>query len=134
MLVGYVKQYGLVPTEAQKERARMWVKALRQGGYRQGTAYLRSDERYCCLGVAREVLFPDAEWDEGDQLLTPEELETLGVTKPFQDYLVRLNDGEQQEGDPGCYLDAEGYEQARALSFEAIARVVEVEYGLGEGA
>jgi len=32
-----------------------WIKALESGRYKQGTGYLRKDDRYCCLGVACEV-------------------------------------------------------------------------------
>jgi hypothetical protein len=35
--------------------ARKWVKALRSGKYEQTTHQLKSDEGYCCLGVACEV-------------------------------------------------------------------------------
>jgi len=28
-----------------------WVDALRSGGYQQGRNYLRTDNRFCCLGV-----------------------------------------------------------------------------------
>lgn len=37
---------------------RLWLKALRSGGYKQGTGQLkrgRKDPRHCCLGVLEEV-------------------------------------------------------------------------------
>jgi len=35
-----------------KKRIRnLWVKALRSGDYRQGTAGLRAENMFCCLGV-----------------------------------------------------------------------------------
>lgn len=33
-----------------------WVEALRSGKYKQGSGYLRSGDRFCCLGVACDVL------------------------------------------------------------------------------
>jgi hypothetical protein len=32
-----------------------WVEALRSGKYKQGKAYLRKGDKYCCLGVACEL-------------------------------------------------------------------------------
>lgn len=41
-----------------------WLKALRSGKYKQGTAYLRStNDRYCCLGVLLDVA--GVEWRGG---------------------------------------------------------------------
>jgi hypothetical protein len=35
--------------------AKKWVKALRSGKYKQGKNYLRTGDRFCCLGVACEL-------------------------------------------------------------------------------
>ena len=37
-----------------------WVKALRSGKYQQGRTCLRSDDRYCVLGVLLDTIDPDA--------------------------------------------------------------------------
>lgn len=37
------------------ENARLWVKALRSGEYKQGKHRLRIGEEYCCLGVACDL-------------------------------------------------------------------------------
>jgi hypothetical protein len=43
-------------TDAQKDKLREWVKALRSGTYTQGKELLRtSDGGYCCLGVLCEL-------------------------------------------------------------------------------
>lgn len=34
---------------------REWLKALRGGEYRQGQSYLKSGNKYCCLGVLASV-------------------------------------------------------------------------------
>ena len=38
------------------ENQTKWVEALRSGKYKQGRQYLNQDGKYCCLGVACEVL------------------------------------------------------------------------------
>lgn len=49
--VAYREQVMLGPLQT------IWVEALESGKYPQGTAQLKSyDGRYCCLGVAREVI------------------------------------------------------------------------------
>lgn len=35
--------------------AKKWVEALRSGKYEQGTRYLKSENKYCCLGVLCEI-------------------------------------------------------------------------------
>lgn len=40
-----------------KENLRKWVRALRSGAYEQGKGYMRSNEGYCCLGVAMDIAF-----------------------------------------------------------------------------
>ena len=42
-------------TKVHKNRIRKWVAALRSGEFKQGRGWLRSDDRYCCLGVGCEV-------------------------------------------------------------------------------
>ena len=54
-------------TEEQKERNRLWVKALRSGDYLQGDGQLHRtdtepDESFCCLGVACDIA---AQYNEG---------------------------------------------------------------------
>ncbi len=41
--------------EEQKEHRRLWVEALRSGKYQQGDGVLRSDGKFCCLGVACDI-------------------------------------------------------------------------------
>lgn len=44
-----------------KEFKKRWIKALRSGEYKQGRRVLNSvdDDKYCCLGVACELLVKD---------------------------------------------------------------------------
>lgn len=40
-----------------KDRLRMWTRALKSGQYAQGDGYMRSNSGYCCLGVAMDIAF-----------------------------------------------------------------------------
>lgn len=37
-----------------------WVEALRSGEYKQGKYLLKKGDKFCCLGVACDLLAPDA--------------------------------------------------------------------------
>lgn len=37
-----------------------WLVALRSGRYEQGRSYLRSEDRFCCLGVLCDLVNPEA--------------------------------------------------------------------------
>ena len=41
--------------EEQKENRKKWVDALRLGEYKQAKQALKTDEGYCCLGVACDI-------------------------------------------------------------------------------
>ena len=43
----------------KKTNKKIWVRALRSGQYKQGSGYLCRDGKYCCLGVAFDVLVDD---------------------------------------------------------------------------
>lgn len=66
------------------ENQQKWVDALRSGKYKQGRAYLKYGNGYCCLGVACDISSL-SQWDYGDRymgcgvLLPPEVVEWLGV-------------------------------------------------------
>lgn len=52
----------------KKRIKNLWLKALRSGEYRQGTAGLRFEDSFCCLGVLcdlhAEIAFVNWEYDE----------------------------------------------------------------------
>jgi hypothetical protein len=42
--------------QVNKDRMRMWTRALKSGQYEQGKGFMRtSDNKYCCLGVAIDL-------------------------------------------------------------------------------
>lgn len=113
--------------ELEIREARLtWVSALRSGRYAQGEAHLRSsNDKYCCLGVAHEVLGGEwtAELDYGTYrtvrinafgldgsgsagILEHPAFERLGLNHSDHSTLTRLND-------------------IHKLSFQDIADVVE---------
>ncbi len=44
------------------EIAMKWVEALRSGNYKQGTGYLKNNDKFCCLGVLCDIS-QLGEWD-----------------------------------------------------------------------
>ena len=49
-------------TREQHARNERWIKALRSGDYQQGTGRLKGHgERFCCLGVACQLLIDEGE-------------------------------------------------------------------------
>lgn len=72
-----------------------WIAALRSGEYRQGKHYLREGSRFCCLGVACNLIDPGAweydEWREEDTQIPSAVAASIGLgTERF--YLADLND------------------------------------------
>lgn len=84
---------------------RRWVEALESGKYEQGMGQLRnSNNRYCCLGVACDVNDPTL-WDgvdmgwykgEGDEELSDNLLNKLGLTSDDQCNLIDMNDNQRK--------------------------------------
>lgn len=42
---------------------RVWLRALRSKKYKQGTGELHPDNKFCCLGVLCDVLYPNS-WQD----------------------------------------------------------------------
>ncbi|HSW91758.1 MAG TPA: hypothetical protein VLG09_03880 [Candidatus Saccharimonadales bacterium] len=75
-----------------------WIKALRSGKYKQGSAHLydAATESYCCLGVLAEIEVGSvdaARRPTGEEFLAPQFLERFGLTEDEQRHLSKLNDG-----------------------------------------
>jgi hypothetical protein len=78
-----------------------WVAALRSGEYQQCTGKLRSDQGFCCLGVALDLI-DHAEWES--QHWRDIYLKDIGPTAPVIGIqrdtaysLAEMNDGESCE-------------------------------------
>lgn len=99
----------------QEAFKKLWVEALRSDVYEQGRGCLRQGDKYCCLGVALDVLDHDAwvkkeyrnasgeyeyAWDKGHThslaIIDFEICSEIGLTEFFQMELVVMNDGKQE--------------------------------------
>jgi hypothetical protein len=108
-----------------------WVAALRSGEYKQGTNYLRKEDRFCCLGVLCDLAvkakvvswepLPTVDvWDCGNLLaILPDEVQRWAGLK---------------KGDPEVIVDGseKGTMLSRAndvllLKFPAIADLIEAQ-------
>lgn len=49
----------LLKTEQDLQEFKTWIEALRSGKYKQTQGRLERDNKFCCLGVACEVLIPE---------------------------------------------------------------------------
>jgi len=65
------------------ENKAKWLEALRSGEYKQGSYALHKSDRFCCLGVAIEVL-TDLEWEDCDD---PSDFEDRKQVKGFEEIL-----------------------------------------------
>ena len=67
----------------KEELRKQWTAALRSGAYRQGTEYLCSNGRYCCLGVLAEIYNKDQPLEEqqsmGDTVLDGHICDQVGL-------------------------------------------------------
>ena len=87
-----------------RELVQAWVAALRSGEYAQGCKALHpSEDEYCCLGVAHDLLVKrgEAGWvrDPGeggvhvvDQYLPDDEAALFGLKRSQMEYLAKAND------------------------------------------
>ena len=83
----------------KKLKAR-WIKALESGRYKQGKGRLKKEDRYCCLGVLREVYspnYPKGEMGIDAGLLSSRLSAELGISKETQCELAHMNDGDDRE-------------------------------------
>jgi hypothetical protein len=73
--------------EQIKENRERWCAALRSGEYTQGAGALRTDEGFCCLGVAANELNPNG-WEFSDEHSTwahDDAYHELGEAKTLSD-------------------------------------------------
>lgn len=81
-------------TKEQADNRINWLLALRSGEWKQGVGELRNHDRYCCIGVACDVL--------GKKLATVSDahsgyklfMEQLNIYNDFKEKLIDLNDKE----------------------------------------
>lgn len=119
-----------------KTRIRAWVKALREGKYKQATDALRQGSRYCCLGVACDLYRKETgngRWDRDAfvlhgnaelAVLPPSVAAHLGVTvNPRLKLVAAVRDpyNRKRTGDAATLNDD-------GASFDEIADMIERTY------
>jgi hypothetical protein len=73
--------------EEQKENRREWTNALRSSEYKQTTGCLKSDDCYCCLGVACSVAGLEFQYSEDSkEYFTGEEEEGSNLPIELLDF------------------------------------------------
>lgn len=98
----------------QKSVKKKWLKALRSGEYKQGSGQLRSDDRYCCLGVLCDITghlkprsfdwmndFPDMDYRCNDDDAIRE---FKGLSAATQKTLAHLNDNGSSFKEIAAYI------------------------------
>lgn len=106
---------------------KLWLKALRSGKYTKGTGSLRSDNKYCCLGVLTDLYCKQKKvgWTKVKSEISSEYLSPsvrkwsgLPLNNPEVFYkkethtLAALNDGRISQG-------------IKPMPFKSIANVIE---------
>lgn len=64
------KQYKL-----EKEFGTKWLAALRSGKFKQGSQYLKSEDGYCCLGVACAITMPSANLKDAHFIISKKDVD-----------------------------------------------------------
>lgn len=66
---------------------RIWVKVLRSGNYKQGSHYLRRNDKYCCLGVLCDIRGGTWTHETGTDVMRHG---TQGSIMPGEEYLGQI--------------------------------------------
>lgn len=94
-----------------RELVQAWIAALRSGEYAQGNLSLHPAGKFCCLGVAHDLLVKrgEAKWSkdrsEGgvhvlDEYLPDDEAALFGLKRSHMESLAKANDA----GDSFAYI------------------------------
>lgn len=117
-------------TTEQHENVVNWIKELRSGNYQQGTGFLRSNNRYCCLGVGCAMLGIEnrEEVRESGTIVTV--FGEKSAVLPEEEHTIRLglktNTGKVYHSNPnGKIYSSLANLNDRGLSFRAIADLLE---------
>ena len=118
-------------TDTQKDRLRLLVAALRSGDYTQAVGQLRTDEGYCCLGVACDVFHRETDngfWSQdykGGSWFFYGNSYTMGV-RVYEWFGLPSQNPTLEHGE----TTMSGLNDNLRLDFSAIADQIEEEYEL----
>lgn len=106
------------------ERRRVWIEALRSGTYPQGDGYLYNNGKYCCLGVAREVLGLLA--DDSLELLDIDAADLLGIGRSTAGEIEPVFKAVPEPPEVRCVQDGLANMNDNGKTFDEIADVIEM--------
>jgi hypothetical protein len=123
------------------ENAKAWVAALRSGEFKQGKNVLRSNEDYCCLGVACELYhrqfeayiwesFENPEEDNDEMTVYSFDGDDLQLAERVREWLgLATNIGAYRRGadDPISARPSLAEKNDTGAKFEEIADIIERE-------
>ena len=108
--------------------AQKWVDALRSGNYKQAKNFLRSGDRFCCLGVLCEVAkdngLPVLQHEntyDGEQACLPETVRRWAGMRDNYGFL----DGVEREDPDDVIKESLAVANDDGYSFEQIADLIE---------
>ena len=83
----------LLRTKTDKKQFLKWIEALRSGKYAQGKGALQTEDGYCCLGVACEVIIPKKKQKRDSS----KRLKGSFPETPSPKWLIEVNDDYQEK-------------------------------------
>ncbi len=93
-----------------------WLKALRSGEYEKGTGWLKTKNKYCCVGVLSEIAGLEKEWTAAVQAFSFEG-EHVQAHPTLQSKFPQIN-----------WLDLYSLNDTNEKTFEEIADYLEETY------
>lgn len=94
-----------------KEFIKKWVATLRSGDYKQGKRYLRFNDKFCCLGVACDIIDKTKWYAYGNiynygiftSVLDDDTVKYIGLDD--QNYLIAMNDSGKTFDEIADYIE-----------------------------
>jgi hypothetical protein len=124
------------PENPNPERLRKWVEALRSGEYSQTKGRLRTDEGYCCLGVACDVFMKEegGTWEAAEISFNDHMVYVFGSATEMLPSSVAewfgIHHAPQFIVEDGAIEEATALNDELGWDFVQIAEAIERTYGL----
>lgn len=108
-----------------QEIKQKWIDALRSGDYKQTNGRLRQDDKFCCLGVLCNILFPNywrftqSGWTHGAcEYVLPSEVIEAAELSDNNPTITGYSMPDEDDSSLAWYNDA-------GMTFEQIAEMIE---------
>ena len=113
-------------TNIQKERNKLWIKALRSGKFEQGFDHLADGELRCCLGVAQDIAY-----ENGCECVTAVQRDDQGEGIASESVSDWYGWNPRYVGDPKLSGEnASQWNDTEGKTFSEIAELIEQEFNL----